>query len=131
MQVADTRQLVRHVRHGAEARGENQVMYFARAFMALINTADLGSQHEPDLGPAGCGNFGIHRSRQLRLQTIETRLGRLEFLLKLGEPGGMREVSCSDNGNPLELRPAIETLRDHVFADGTGIAGMDVEIGDE
>ena len=131
MKVADTRQLIRHVRHGAETRRKDQVMHFARTFMALIDTTDLGRQHEPDLGPAGCGNFGIHRSRQLRLQAIESRFGRFEFFLKFGEPGGMRKVSCSDNGNPLKLRPAIETLRDHVPADGSGIAGMNVEIGDE
>ena len=52
MEVADARQLVRHVRHGAETRRKDQIMHFARTFVTLINTADLGSQHEPDVGPA-------------------------------------------------------------------------------
>jgi len=64
-------------------------------------------------------------------ESIQPRLGRLEFLLQLGEPGRVREITCTHDANTLERRPFVEIFRIQLAARGPGIPRMDVEVGDK
>ena len=64
-------------------------------------------------------------------EAIQPRLGRLEFLLQLGEPGWVREITRTHNANTLERRPFVEIFRIQLAARGPGIPRMDVEVSDK
>ena len=107
---------------GGEVRCENQIVNFPDFAVFFVNVADFSGEEETD--------FGVFGSRELIgfFETEETVFGRFEFFLEFGEPGRMREVAGSDDGNAFETRPIVQMFRDQKAAGGDGIMGMDVQI---
>lgn len=103
-------------------------MDLARPVALAVDAADLRGEDEPDIGPARPGNIV---GPEFLPEREEPGFRRLDLFVQLLEPSGMSEVSGADNADALELRPLPDAFRAHVLARCAGVAGVDVEVGDE
>src|SRR5262245_483389 len=109
----------------------DEIVHFTRATMLLIDRADLHREQKAYLVATGGWQLLLDRLPPWVFESVETLLGRLQFLLQLGEPGRVREITCAHDSNALERRPFVEICKIQLTARGPVIARMDVEIGDK
>src|SRR4029453_246603 len=109
----------------------DEIVHFTRAAMLLIDRADLHREQKAYLVATGGWQLLLDSLSPWVFEAVQTFLGRLQFLLQLGGPGWVCEITCAHDSNALERRPFVEIFEIQLTARGPGIARMDVEIGDK
>ena len=127
MDVADAFQFFGDDFRILQSRQEDQAVYFTNLIHFFINRTDLTCNDKTRLH--GCGRCGVLYS-VFFLQHIQPILRRFQFFLEFLSPGRMREVACANYLYSFSARPEVKMFRGAVFAGGTGIAGVDVQICD-
>ena len=130
-EVADRAELFPQAGRGLEAGGVDQVVDLAGPVPLFVDGRDLDLEEEPGRPVAGRRQLPLDLALDLRAQAEEPRLGRDELAADLLEPGRMREVAGTDDGDPLAPRPQRQVLEIGVPARGAGVLRVDMEIGVE
>jgi len=94
----------------------------------LVDTTDFAAQTEPDI--PWCRSEPGRAGGGLLLESEESRAVCGQFFLQLARPCRMREIPCAKHINTLDAPPLMQTFQVSVFACGTGIAAMDVQVSD-
>ncbi|OLN25439.1 hypothetical protein DVDV_3368 [Desulfovibrio sp. DV] len=100
---------------------------------ALVDGAYFGREHEPRLpGRPGLGQPGDFRAKSGRIgQTQQARVVRDQGVFEFGHPAGVGEVAGGDDGNAFYCSPGRQMAGGEAFAGGPGMAGVDVQVGEE
>jgi hypothetical protein len=104
---------------------------FAGPFSPLINAAYLPGKHKSCGYSAGGWDLPFNGAFQVRFQSVKAIFRINQFVLKLGYPSGMGEITRSNEGDPFLLSPEGKMLRIQVARGGSGEMRMDMKVGDE
>src|SRR5713101_5971297 len=108
---------------GMRQIGEHdEIVHFARTAMLLVDRADLHREQKAHLVSTGRRQLLLDSLPPWVFESVQTLLGRLQLLLQLGEPGRVREITCTHDSNALECRPFVEIFEIQRTARGPGIA---------
>ncbi len=131
VEVADSCQSVVELINGGEVWQRHDVVNFARAAVLLVDGADLHGEEKAHLTAARWIELVFDCAGQIRSETKDAILGRLQFLLDLSEPFRMREVGGANKVDALERRPSMQVFRGQVAAGRAGMTRVEMNIGDE
>ena len=130
-EIADLGQAAGDLADRVEVGCVEEVVHLPRAVGALVDRGDLGREQEPDGRPAGQRQAAQHPLLDLVAQPVETWLGRHELAAQLVGPGRVGEVAGPDDADALAGSPPREVFQIAVAAAGTGVLGVDVQVGVE
>ena len=116
------RQLVRRFQAGEQ----DHIVDFPGLSILLINGTDLSGNEEPGLHRL---TGHLARKAELRTQTVKPLFRRDKLLPKLLPPGGMGKIPSAQQSDAFFPRPKIQMGQVAVTAGGSGISGMNVQIG--
>src|SRR5689334_8520269 len=89
-------------RFGMRQIGEHdEIVHFARTPVLLIDRADLYREQKAYLVATGRRQLLLDGLPPWVFESVQTFLGRLQFLLQLGKPGRVREIACAHDSNAL------------------------------
>ena len=105
-----------------QPRKDDKAVHLPHFTVFLVDGADLAGDDKPGIGRP------LIRYAVLVSEHIHSFLRGLQFLSQFFSPSRMGKVAGSHNMNPFPTGPQIQMLRGTVFAGGSGIAGMNMQI---
>ena len=109
-----------------QAGQQNHMVYLAGFAILLIDGADFPRKHKPGRRPGhGAGQALAF------LEGIQPLLRRFQLLLQFLPPFGMGEIPRAQQGDALHPGPKLQVRRIAIGAGGSGITGMNVQIGNQ
>ena len=127
MDVSDGLQLPRQDIGRLQGGQQDQAVDLPRSAVFLIDGTDLPRGHKARLDLRG----SVLPKTDVLPQRIEPLLRRDQLLHELGPPSRVGEIPGPHQRNALPSGPEIQVFRHTVPAGGSGVFGVDMQIGDQ